>query len=82
MVYFLGNWGMGDTECATCQHVPTLQNNLQNSQHQTLSISRASELIRQRTNSLNQDDQENVDEISLHPLGNQVSLFSTHMRRS
>lgn len=75
MVYFLGNWGMGDIECTSCQHVTSLQNHLQHSQHhhQTLSISRASELIRQRSSSITQDDQENVDEISLHPLSNQVN---------
>lgn len=79
MVYFLGDWGMGDTECATCQHVPNLQSNingLQSSQHQTLSISRATELIRQRSASITQDDQENVDEIALHPLSNQVSSYT------
>lgn len=73
MVYFLGDWGMGDSECATCQHVPNLQSHLQSSQHQTLSISRASELIRQRTASITQDEQENDDEVALHPLSNQVN---------
>lgn len=72
MVYFLGDWGMGDSECATCQHVPNLQINQQHSQHQTLSISRATELIKQRTASLTHDDHENDDEVALHPLSNQV----------
>ncbi|KAJ6647286.1 Inositol hexakisphosphate kinase 2 [Pseudolycoriella hygida] len=73
MVYFLGDWGMGDTECTTCQHVPNLQiNHQQHSQHQTLSISRATELIKQRTASLTRDDHENDDEVALHPLNNQV----------
>lgn len=84
MVYFLGNWGMGDIECQSCQHhVSNIQStNLLHSQqdhhqhlHQTLSISRASELIRQRTASITQDEQENVDEIALHPLNNQVSQY-------
>lgn len=86
MVYFLGNWGMGDIECQSCQHhVSNIQqtNALHNQQdfhqqqhlHQTLSISRASELIRQRTASITQDEQDAVDEIALHPLNNQVNFF-------
>lgn len=75
MVYFLGDWGMGDSECATCQHVPNLQINHQHSQHQTLSISRATELIKQRTASLTHDDHDNDDEVALHPLSNQVRRY-------
>lgn len=26
MVYFLGDWGMGDSDCASYQHVPSIQN--------------------------------------------------------
>ncbi len=66
---------MGDSECATCQHVPNLQINHQHSQHQTLSISRATELIKQRTGSLTHEDHENDDEVALHPLSNQVRNF-------
>lgn len=69
----MGDWGMGDSECATCQHVPNLQINQPHSQHQTLSISRATELIKQRTASLTHDDHENDDEVALHPLSNQVN---------
>lgn len=83
MVYFLGDWGMGDTECVSCQHVPNLQINQQHSQHQhqTLSISRATELIKQRTNSLTHDDHENDDEVALHPLSNQVRKYNFFFAR-
>lgn len=74
MVYFLGDWGMGDSECTSCQHVPNLQINQQHSQHQTLSISRATELIKQRAGSLTHEEHENDHEVSLHPLSNQVRI--------
>lgn len=63
------------SECVTCKHVPNLQIHQQHSQHQTLSISRATELIKQRKSSISHEDHDNDDEVSLHPLNNQVRNF-------
>lgn len=103
MVYFLGDWGMGDTKCATCKHVTKLPHQQHNihlqatsaqtltsqTTSQTLSISRTTELIRQRSASIHQLHDEHPqhysqqldidDEIALHPLSNQVSYIYIHI---
>lgn len=72
MVYFLGDWGMGDSDCIPCQHVTNLQqanstkfsNHLHNNLHHNDTL---------RPSTLNQHDTESdEDEISLLPLTNQV----------
>lgn len=147
MVYFFGDWGMGDTKCTTCKHVSKLSSNTdeednnkltstvskaipcnpsdnrqltsstttslisvssssssslssltslalnskinKKQQNQLLPIStkdqfnHTTELIRQRSSSLQHDDRhklcqqqsENDDEVAVHPLTNQVNAF-------
>lgn len=87
MVYFLGDWGMGDSECSTCQNVPDLllqqTANLQstfshlNNSHHHLHGSNQSvaQSAHDLLSPLNNDTESDEDEISLFPLSNQVRGF-------
>lgn len=90
MVYLLGEWGMGDTKCATCKHVTTLSHQQSHIQLQTTSAESISsqipnqtlsqsniittELIRQRSESIHQLHNEHIQQYTHQDIDDEVAV--------
>ena len=80
MVYFLGDWGMGDTDCTSCQHVSNIsqhnnQGQINNGDHLHPLTANVVNNQHNHHNHHVVDTESDEDEISLHPLNNQVILL-------
>lgn len=77
MVFFLGDWGMGDSDCSSCQIQQHVSNNHQIQLNQSSTIinsARTNDLLRPRSSSVVNSLENDEDEVALLPLTNQVCL--------